>query len=158
MRHTKCKKKNAILVYWHVDILWTYQRAKIKMMILAWLCRFKVQICYRLTNYCERKPPPTRTGQLVYTRRWPNADLMLAHRLRRWSNIRSALGERRLLGDHFSLHASSGTWRKSEPQSHDHVSQVSLHARAVTLTLTARLKYFCINHGDQMDFFNLKSS
>ena len=28
------------LVYGNVDILWTYQEAKIKIMILAWLCRF----------------------------------------------------------------------------------------------------------------------
>ena len=27
------------------------------------------------------------------TRRWPNAGLMLSHRLRRWANIRSALGQ-----------------------------------------------------------------
>ena len=28
------------------------------------------------------------------TRRWPNADLMLGHRLRRWPSIKSALGQR----------------------------------------------------------------
>ena len=46
MRDTKFKKTYAILVYGHVDILWTYQGAKIKntdfLMILAWLCRFKL--------------------------------------------------------------------------------------------------------------------
>ena len=33
-----------VLVYGHVDILWTYQGAKIKMMSLAWLCRYNVLI------------------------------------------------------------------------------------------------------------------
>ena len=31
-RNTKCKKT---LAYGHVDILWTYQEAKIKMMIMS---------------------------------------------------------------------------------------------------------------------------
>ena len=40
----KINKTYAILVYWHVKILSTYQRAKKKidfLTILAWLCRFK---------------------------------------------------------------------------------------------------------------------
>ena len=38
--YTKFKKSYAILVSGHVDIVWTYKGAKIKM-ILACLCRFK---------------------------------------------------------------------------------------------------------------------
>ena len=33
------RKTYSSLVYGHGDILWTYQEAKIKMMILDWLCR-----------------------------------------------------------------------------------------------------------------------
>ena len=44
MRNTKYKKTYANLVKGHVDILCTYQGAKIKMTILAWLCRFKYYV------------------------------------------------------------------------------------------------------------------
>ena len=37
----KMFKTNVILVYGHVDILWTYKGAKTKMMILAWVCLFE---------------------------------------------------------------------------------------------------------------------
>ena len=38
------------------------------------------------------------------TRRWTNADLMLAHRLRRWPNIKSALVQRLMFaGYHWKL-------------------------------------------------------
>ena len=33
MRNTKFKKNDAILVYEHVDIIWTYQGAKIKLLL-----------------------------------------------------------------------------------------------------------------------------
>ena len=35
------------------------------------------------------------------TRRWTNADLMLAHRLRRWPNIKSALVQRLVFAGYF---------------------------------------------------------
>ena len=31
--------------------------------------------------------------------RWPNAGLMLAHRLRRWANIKTALGQRVVIAE-----------------------------------------------------------
>ena len=37
----KIKEKTSTIVYRHVDILWTYQGAKTKNIISAWLCRFK---------------------------------------------------------------------------------------------------------------------
>ena len=43
MRSTKIKKKNAVLVYGHVYIIWSYQEAKIKspiFFILACDCPF----------------------------------------------------------------------------------------------------------------------
>ena len=42
-RRTKLKKTYVILVCGYVDILETNLGAKIKMMILAWLCRFNKQ-------------------------------------------------------------------------------------------------------------------
>ena len=54
MRKTQYKKKiSAILVYGHVDILWTYQGAKIKMMILTWLCRFHKHGSIFSLEYCN---------------------------------------------------------------------------------------------------------
>ena len=38
-----------------------------------------------------------RTGYLAITRRWPDADLLLGHRLRRWHNNTASLGQHRVL-------------------------------------------------------------
>ena len=52
MRNTKNTNKYAILVYGHVDILWTYQGDKIKMMLLAWLCRFNETSSMQINLLC----------------------------------------------------------------------------------------------------------
>ena len=41
MRNTKLKTTYAVLVYGHVDVLWPDEGAKIKMIILLWICHFK---------------------------------------------------------------------------------------------------------------------
>ena len=53
------------------------------------LCILSVCMSYSFVSFC---PALCIVQAATHTRRWPNAGLMLAHRLRRWANISRVLG------------------------------------------------------------------